>query len=76
MDALELDLHLLAQRLVERAERLVKQHDVGLEHQRTRQRDALLLLPAGEFGRFAVREVGEADHGERVGDALPGLRLR
>ena len=46
VQALDLELHLLAQLLVERAERLVHQHELGLEHQRARQGDALLLAAA------------------------------
>src|SRR5262249_3082538 len=53
MDALDLDLHLLAQILVERAERLVEQHHVGVEHEAARQRDALLLA-AGQLARIAA----------------------
>ena len=45
-----LELHLLAQLLVERAERLVHQHELRLEHERTRHRDALLLA-ARQLGR-------------------------
>ena len=50
---LELDLHVLAQLLVERAERLVHQHELRLEDQRPRQRDALLLA-ARELRRVGV----------------------
>jgi len=44
----DLDLHLLAQLLVERTERLVHQHELGLEHERARERYAL-LLPSGKL---------------------------
>ena len=57
VDALDLDLHLLAQVLVERAERLVEQQHVGIEHEAARQRHALLLA-AGQFARIAVGECG------------------
>ena len=50
----DLELHLLAQLLVERAERFVHQHDLRLEHQRARQGDALLLA-AGELRRLSDR---------------------
>ena len=50
---LQLDLQLLAQLAVERAERLVEQQDVGLEDDRTRQRHALLLA-AGKLRRPAI----------------------
>src|SRR6516165_1255722 len=43
MDALDLDLHLLAQVLVERAQRLVEQKHIRIEHEPARERDALLL---------------------------------
>ena len=39
----DFELHLLAQLLVERAERLIHQHDVRIEDQRPCNRDALLL---------------------------------
>ena len=57
MQRADLELHLLAQRLVERAQRLVEQHDRRLEHHRAGQRDAL-LLPAGKLRRAAVAEPG------------------
>jgi hypothetical protein len=43
MDALDLDLHLLAQVLVERAQRLVEQKHIRIEHEAARERDPLLL---------------------------------
>jgi hypothetical protein len=43
MDALDLVLQLLAQRFVERAQRLVHQHGLRLEHQCARDGHALLL---------------------------------
>ena len=43
LDALQLDLHLLAQLEVERAQRLVEQQHRRPVHQRPRQRHALLL---------------------------------
>ena len=59
MDALDLDLHLLAQLLVERAERLVHQQQPRLRHQRARHRHALLLA-AGQLARIARREMRRA----------------
>jgi hypothetical protein len=50
LQALDLDLHVLAQLLVERAERLVHQKCTRIEHQCPGQRDALLLT-AGELAR-------------------------
>ena len=43
MDAFDFDLHLLAQVLVQRAERFVEQHDIRVEDEAARQRNALLL---------------------------------
>ena len=43
LDPLQLELHLLAQLHVERAQRLVEQQGRGLVDERPRQRDALLL---------------------------------
>src|SRR6516162_9869713 len=43
MDALDLDLHLLAQVLVERAQRLVEQKHIRIEQEAARERDPLLL---------------------------------
>ena len=53
LDALELDLQLLAQLEVERAERLVEQQHGGPVHERAREGDALLLA-AGELARLAL----------------------
>ena len=53
VEVADLELHLLAQRLVQRAERFVQQHDRRFEDQRAGQRDAL-LLPAGELRRAAI----------------------
>ena len=52
---LDLVLHALAQQAVQRAQRLVHQHQRRLEHQRPRQRHAL-LLPARQLHRAAVAE--------------------
>ena len=49
---LELKLHVLAQLLVERAQWFVHQHELRVEHQRARQRHAL-LLPARHLRRVA-----------------------
>ena len=53
-------LHQLARLDVERRERLVHQDDVGVEHQRLRQADALAHA-ARELVRVAVAEAAEAD---------------
>ena len=68
-----LELHLLAQLLVERAERLVHQHELGLEHERARDGDALLLA-AGKLRRPPRAEAGELHHVERALDALARSR--
>ena len=57
------ELHLLAQLLVERAERLVDQHHPRFEHQRAGERHALLL---------AARELRGLPLAERPGRAAPG----
>ena len=55
LQRLQLDLEVLAQPGVERAERLVEQQHARPEHERPRERDALLLA-AGELRRLAPRE--------------------
>ena len=52
-------LHLVARRLVERRERLVHQDDLRLQHQRARDRDALLLA-ARELVRVLALVAAEA----------------
>src|SRR5207253_6766463 len=73
--ALELDLHLLAQVLVQRSERLVQQEDVRVEDEATRERDALLLA-AGELARMLVGEPAQPDKVEDFAHALGPLRTR
>ena len=73
LDLLELDLHLLAELAVERAERLVEQEDAGPVDERTRERDPLALA-AGELARLAVPEAVEPHDVERLVDALPRVR--
>ena len=43
VQALDFELHMLAQLLVQGAKRFVHQDQLGIEHQRAGQRDALLL---------------------------------
>ena len=74
MNALELDLHLLAQVLVERAQRLVEQEHVGVEHEAARQRHPLLLA-AGQLARIAVGEPAQADQVEHALGARLDVRL-
>ena len=56
----QLVLHQLARLDVERRERLVHQHEVGVEDERLRERDALLHA-ARQLVRIAVLEAGEPD---------------
>ena len=67
---------LLAQRLaqpgVERRERLVEQHDLGIGGEGARERDALALA-AGQLVRVVAGAVGEADELEALGHALAPL---
>ena len=56
VQVLDLELHLLAQLLVERAERLVHQKQRRLEHDGAGQRDAL-LLSARKLARIAIPAV-------------------
>ena len=74
LDALELDLQLLAQAQVQRAERLVEQQGPRAVDERAGERDALLLA-AGELGGLALAEPAELDELERLADALAHLGL-
>ena len=55
LHALELDLHLLAQLVVERRQRLVEQQHLGAGRERARQRDALRLAAGNLVGAAARR---------------------
>ena len=72
LDRLQLELHLLAQLQVERAERLVEQQHARLVDDRARERDALALA-AGELDRPALLDARQAHHLQRAGGAA---RLR
>ena len=74
VDLLQLDLHMLAQLLVERAERLVHQNEGRLEDERAGERDALLLA-ARELGRLAILELLQPHHFEGARDAWSDLGL-
>ena len=64
-----------ADRDVERRDRLVADHQLGLQDQRAGDADALALA-AGEFVRVAVGMLGtQADLGHHVGDAVLDLGL-
>ncbi len=65
VDALDLDLHLLAQVLVERPQWLVEQHEVGVEDQAAREGDALLLT-ARQLARIALGEARKPDQAEHL----------
>ena len=67
--SLELELHLLAELQVERAERLVEQQRRGPVDERAGERDALLLA-AGELAGPALLEPLEAHGADGLGDAL------
>jgi hypothetical protein len=66
LDFFDLDLHLEAQVLVKRTERLVHQYNGRVEDDRARQGDAL-LLPARELARGAIGEAVEPHQFERPG---------
>src|SRR6266511_2666290 len=75
LDALQLELHLLAEFQVERAERLVEQQHLGLVDDRARQGDPLPLA-AGELRRLAVAKATEPHRGQDLRDPLMPLRPR
>jgi hypothetical protein len=64
------DAERIARQRIERAERLVHQHDLRPRGERARDADAL-ALSSGERGRVARREIrAEADEREQLGHAL------
>ena len=65
LQLLQLDLQLLAQLAVERAQRLVEQQDVGLEDDGAGQRHALLLA-ARELRRPAILQALEPHQLQRL----------
>ena len=65
LDALELQLHLLAELEVERAERLVEQEHARTVDEGAGERDPLLLA-AGELARLPPLEAGEGHELERI----------
>ena len=73
LDPEQLELRLLAQLLVERAQRLIEQQQLGPLDQRARQRDAL-ALPAGQLMRLALRVGRHLDDIEYRGDPFADLR--
>ena len=73
MDVPDLVLHLLAQAAVQGAERLVHQHQAGLEHQRAADGDALLLA-SGELVGPPVLESLQPHQPQRPLHARAALR--
>ena len=71
---LQLELHLLAELEVERAEWLVEQQHLGLVDDGPGQRHALSLA-AGELGRLPAAEPGQPDHLQCPADLLAPLGL-
>jgi hypothetical protein len=68
LQALQEELHLLAQLQVESAERLVQQQHLGPVHERARERHPLPLA-ARELDRLALAEAGEAHTPQHLLDA-------
>ena len=75
LDALQLQLHLLAQLQVERAQRLVQQQHARMVDQGAGERDALRLA-ARQLRRLALLEALQLDQLEHLGNALGDLGLR
>ena len=73
LDRLELDLHLLAQLQVERAQRLVEQQHARPVDERPSQRDALALA-AGQLARLALVIAFQPDHAQGVLHARRDVR--
>ena len=74
LQAAHLELHLLAQLAVERAERLVEQQQPRLEHGGAGERDALLLA-ARKLLWQALGHAVELDHLQGLRDPLGDLRF-
>lgn len=75
VNALKLVLELLTQVLVERRQWLVEQQDLGIEHQRPGDRDAL-LLSAGKGIRALVAMLGQAHDVEHLRNPAPPFTAR
>src|SRR5947209_4927887 len=75
LDALQLELHLLAELQVKRAQRLIEQQDPRTVDQCACERDPLTLA-AGEMNRASAAEVGKTHHPQRLRDPLALLGLR
>src|SRR6185437_2141273 len=72
LQQLELVLDTLAQIRIERTERLVKQQNVGLDHESAGERNAL-LLPARQTIRLEIADLGQPQLVEHALD--PGVAL-
>src|SRR5262245_15619552 len=74
LDRLQLDLHLLAELEIERAERLVEEEHLRAVHDRARERDALPLATR-ELAGLAIPVAPEAHHLERLARTVLPLAL-
>ena len=74
-ERVQLEAEAVAERLVERGERLVEQQHPRPADKRASDRDPL-PLPAGERRRVALRVARQPDHLECLFDATDALRLR
>ncbi len=69
----QLQVQLFAGNGIERAKRFIHKQYRGMEQERTRQGDTLLHTPRELVGTMAS-EVTQAQQGEQLEGALPGLR--
>ncbi len=74
LQQLQLDLHLLAQLAIERAERFVQQQNARPIHEGSRHRHTLLLTTR-HLSRFAIGQFGHLHHVEGLGHPRRDLRL-
>ena len=74
LDLLELDLHVLAELEVERAERLVEEQHPRAVDERASERDPLPLA-ARQLVRLALLIAGQAHHAQGLRDPLAACRL-
>ena len=75
LQRLQLDLHLLAQLIVERGKRLVEQQHLRLRRERAGERNALLLT-AGDLTGASVGKLLHAHEFQHLGNAGVDLGLR
>jgi hypothetical protein len=74
MEQVQLAPHFLAEAGIEVAERLVEQENGRPTDDGATQGDAL-LLPAGQLGRLAVEQVGQAEKSCGIGNAIIACRV-